>query len=441
MNQRLLISAVFAITVFSLGSCKKSADVLVPFTPVNYSSTSPLLTRFTPGYALPNSAISLIGTNFPTDVSKISVTFGGVAATVYSATATEIVVGVPATAQTGAIVLVCNGVTLKSSSNFVVVGGTQTTYATGYFEHVALDLSNFIYGENNNSITRSSPSGVIVALVNGATAVVTGTPTVGLKSIWGVAVDGSGNLYIAEQGNKRIDKLAAGAGGVLAILAGNGTAAYTDGTGTAASFLTGPRGLAIDLSGNLYTTDGLRVRKITPAGVVTTVAGTGVAGNVDGPAASAQFGGLEGIAVDAAGNIYVDDTGNKTIRKITAAGVVSTLAGTAGTAGFADGLGTAATFNAPQGMAVDAAGNVFVSDNQYTATSVVYAIRMINKAGLVTTFMKNTYASTAAAPTTITNGALSVATTNFPDGIAFDSAGNMYVANTGAGVVSIISFK
>jgi len=442
MRPNLRLTALFAATVVAISSCSKTPDTVVPFTSVNYVSTTPVLSRFSPASALPNSAISLLGTNFTTDVTKITVTFGGVAATVYSATATEIVVGVPATAKTGSIVLVCNGTTLTSTNVFTVVGGTQSTYGASYLEHVALDLSGYVYGENNNAITRISPLNVVLTPFNNVATV--------LKSIWGTAVDASGNVFFAEPGNKRIDKIAVGSGGAVTVLAGSGATAYTDGTGTAAAFLTGPRGLCIDLSGNLYTTDGLRVRKITPAGVVTTLAGTGVAGNVDGPAATAQFGGLEGIAVDAAGNVYVDDTFNKTIREISAAGVVSTIAGTAGTAGFADGQGVAATFFAPQGMAVDGAGNIFVSDNQSTPTSVVYAIRMINKAGLVSTFLKNTYATQALAPVTVTNGVVAnantaagavLATTNFPDGIAFDSAGNMYIANTGASVVSKIIFN
>jgi len=435
MRPKLLLTALSAVMVVAISSCTKISSTIVPFTPVTVVSTDPSFSRFNPSYALANSAVSIIGTNFPTDISKISVSFGGVAATVYSATATEIVVGVPAAAKTGTVALVCNGTTITPPSTFTVVAGTQTTLGTTYMEHVAVDALGYVYGENGNSITRLSGTGIIVSpLINGT--------TLNLKTIWGTAVDVAGNLYFAELGAKKLDKVAAGSAGTVTVLAGSGTAAYTDGTGAAASFLTGPKGLAIDLAGNLYTTDGLRVRKITPAGVVTTLAGTGVAGNVDGPAATAQFGGLEGIAVDGAGNVYVDDTFYKTIRKITPAGVVSTIAGTAGTAGFADGQGAAASFYGPQAMSVDANGDIFVADNQYTATSVVFAIRMISKTGLVSTLMKSTYASFAAAPATVTNGALNAgATTNFPDGITFDTSGNMYVTNTGAGVISVINFR
>ena len=435
MRPNLRLTALFAATVVAISSCTKTPDTIVPYTAVSVVTNTPIFTAFSPAKGLPNSAISILGTNFPTDITKITVAFGSVPATVYSATATEIVVGVPATAKTGAVVLTVNGTTITTPNSFTVVGGTQSTFAATYMEHVATDVGGYIYGESATliNVTRISPLGVIVSPLNSAATV--------LKQIWGTAVDAAGNVYLAERGSKRIDKIAAGSGGTVTVLAGSGTAAYTDATGAAAQFLTGPTGLCIDVAGNLYTTDGLRVRKITPAGVVTTVAGTGVAGNVDGPAATAQFGGLEGIAVDGAGNIYVDDTFNKTIRKITAAGVVSTIAGTAGTAGFADGQSTAATFYGPQGMAVDQFGNIFISDNQYTPTSVVYAIRMINKVGLVSTLMKNTYATQALAPVTITNGALGTATTNFPDGIAFDTSGYMYVANTGAGVVSRIIFQ
>jgi len=263
--------------------------------------------------------------------------------------------------------------------------------------------------------------------------------TAGYKSVWGTAADAAGNIYLADRTTHSIVKVTAA--GVASVLAGNGTATFADGTGTAAGFVTGPFGLAIDASGNLYTNDGARVRKITSGGVVTTLAGTGTAGYVDGAPGTALIGSSEGIAVDAAGNVYIDD--NKSVRKITPTGTVTTLAGN-GAASFLDGQGKAAGFNAPQAMAVDAAGNVFVADNLYGTTALpttIYAIRMVNQVGFVTTFIRNTYTTLALIPTTIVNGVLGTATTNYPDGITFDTNGNMYICNTGAGVVSTITFR
>src|SRR5207237_1018476 len=135
-----------------------------------------------------------------------------------------------------------------------------------------------------------------------------------------------------------------------------------------------PDGVAADGSGNVYVadTDNSTIRKITSAGVVSTLAGTaGSAGSADGTGSAARFNYPQGVAVDGSGNVYVADTDNNTIRKITSAGVVSTLAGTAGSTGGVDGTGSAAQFYSPYGVAVDGSGNVYVAD------TYSYAIRKI----------------------------------------------------------------
>ena len=180
----------------------------------------------------------------------------------------------------------------------------------------------------------------------------------------GLAVNNTGNIYVADTGNDTIRMVTPA--GVVTTLAGTaGTAGSADGTGTAASF-NAPRGLAVNSTGNIYVADtgNDTIRMVTPAGVVTTLAGTaGTAGSADGTGTAATFNGPQGLAVDpTSGNIYVADRGNDTIRMVTPAGVVTTLAGTAGTAGSANGTGTAATFNGPQGLAVNSTGNVYVAD-------------------------------------------------------------------------------
>jgi sugar lactone lactonase YvrE len=142
----------------------------------------------------------------------------------------------------------------------------------------------------------------------------------------------------------------------------------------------------VDASGNLYVTDSDNntIRKITSAGVVSTLAGTaGNYGSADGAGTAASFDFPLGIAVDASGNLYVADTYNSTIRKITSAGVVSTFAGTAGTSGSADGTGTAASFNRPSGITVDSSDNLYVTD---FGSSLV---RKITPEGVVTTIIGN----------------------------------------------------
>jgi len=150
---------------------------------------------------------------------------------------------------------------------------------------------------------------------------------------------------------------------VVSTFTGSGTEGSGNGTGTAAQFYY-PFGVAVDSSGNIYVADtnNHRIRKITPAGVVSTFAGTGTEGFANGTGTEAQFNLPTGVAVDSRGNVYVADQVNHRIRRITPAGVVSTLAGT-GTRGHADGTGTEAQFNYPTGVAVDSSGNVFVADN------------------------------------------------------------------------------
>ena len=146
----------------------------------------------------------------------------------------------------------------------------------------------------------------------------------------------------------------------VSTLAGS-TQGYTDGTGTSAQF-SYPTGVAVDGAGNVYVADRYnhRIRKITASGVVSTLAGSGTSGYTDGTGTSAKFDYPTGVAVDGAGNVYVADQNNHRIRKITESGVVSTLAGS--TYGYTDGTGTSAKFNYPFGVAVDGAGNVYVAD-------------------------------------------------------------------------------
>src|ERR1700687_4809656 len=172
-----------------------------------------------------------------------------------------------------------------------------------------------------------------------------------------VAVDSSGNVYVADSGNHTIRKVTAA--GVVSTVAGlAGPSGSADGAGSAARF-NSPFGVAVDGSGNVYVADTFNhtIRKVTTAGVVSTLAGlAGTSGSADGTGSTARFRFPNSVAADSnsgSGNVYVADTNNHTIRKITTAGVVSTLAGLAGTSGSADGSGSAARFNSPTGVAVD----------------------------------------------------------------------------------------
>ena len=181
----------------------------------------------------------------------------------------------------------------------------------------------------------------------------------GIGLVQVIGRDTSGNVYVADSSNHRIRKITAGR--VVSTLACS-TRGHMDGTDASARF-NGPTGVAIDSAGNVYVADrsNNRIRKVTAAGVVTTIAGSGAEGFANGIGTSAQFHRPHGVAVDSVGNVYVADSSNHRIRKITVAGVVSTLAGSA-TAGFRDDTGTWAGFNDLSGVAVDSDGNVYVAD-------------------------------------------------------------------------------
>ena len=193
---------------------------------------------------------------------------------------------------------------------------------------------------------------------------------------FGVALDRAGNLYVSDAGdNNRIRKISPD--GTVSTLAG-GAEGYADGSGAAASFHT-PSGLALDAAGNLYVADtgNNAIRKVSPQGVVSTVAGGAGAGERDGVGAAARFNGPVGVAVDTAGNVLVADTYNDRIRRITPDGTVSTLAG--GAPGHQDGPLAQALFDTPTGIAVDARGGVLVADSGNGA------IRRLGADGVVTT--------------------------------------------------------
>ncbi len=282
---------------------------------------------------------------------------------------------------------------------------------------VATDLAGNIYvvDNGNNRIRKITPAGVVTTFAgSGIAGFADGTGTAAsFNNPWGIATDAAGNVYVADQGNNRIRKITPG--GVVTTLAGS-TYGYADGTGTAAKF-SFPVGVATDASGNVYVADELshRIRKITPSGVVTTLAGSGTAGFADGTGAAASFNNPYGVATDATGNVYVADDSNNRIRKITPSGVVTTLAGS-GTPGFADGTGTAASFNDPVGVSLDAAGNVYVAD--YTNNR----IRKITPTGVVTTLAGNNSGEPY-------DGIGTGASFSNPYSVAADASGNLYVSD------------
>ena len=254
---------------------------------------------------------------------------------------------------------------------------------------------------------------------------------------FGIAVDSSGNLYISQYGDGHIRKVASGtggAGGKISTIAGNGILGFSgDGSTATSAQLNIPHGLAVDSSGNVYVADwgNNRVRKITSTGTISTAAGNGVLSysGDGGTATQAQFSNPSAVAVDPAGNIYVADTANNAVRQITSKGVVSTFAGT-GIAGFA-GDGSAANkaqLNAPQGVALDAAGNLYIAD------SGNLRVRVVGTNGNISTFAGN------GSPGSSGDGAAAGSATFYlPAAVAADKSGNIYIADYQAGVVRKVS--
>jgi sugar lactone lactonase YvrE len=244
-----------------------------------------------------------------------------------------------------------------------------------------------------------------------------------------VRLDSTGNIYVADTSNHTIRKLALiGTSWVVTTIAGlAGSPGSADGTGSAARF-NRPEAAAAGTNGNLYVTDYINntIRMITPAGVVTTIAGlAGNSGNSDGIGSAARFNGPIGLDVNSAGNLYVSDYGNNTIREVTLVGtdwVVSTLAGLAGTSGSVDGTNSDARFNFPNDVTVDNAGNLYVADS-YNNT-----VRQVKPIG--TDWVVSTLAGLATGGPGSADGTGSVAQFNFPYSATLDSAGNLYVADT-----------
>jgi len=225
---------------------------------------------------------------------------------------------------------------------------------------------------------------------------------------YGVTVDKNGNLYIADTGNHRIRRVAATTY-IVTTVAGTGHYGKDNGTADTATF-NGPHDLEIDSSGNIFITDFYNhvIRRIDAAtGYVTTFAGTGAVGGVDGDARVATFNGPVGITIDKLDNLYITEYGGHTIRKITPAGVVSTFVGQTGVAGFVNQISAAARFNRPHGIVVDSLGNLFVSDYGN------FAIRKITPNGVVTTL--------------VGTGSYSSSGLGQPTGLAIDASDNLYV--------------
>ena len=293
--------------------------------------------------------------------------------------------------------------------------GTGKTALLMFPQGLAIDSSGNLYVGEYGRIRKLTPAGVSSKLASGF-----GQETY-------TAVDSSGNVYVSDTYNHKIKKISTS--GDVTVIAGSGTQGHADGAGAAATF-NYPRGLAFDSSGNLYVTDwGYHlIRKITPAGVVTTFAGGGTVGgtangHLNATGTNATFAAPCGIVIDSSNNLYVVEESNNDIRKITPAGVVTTFVGGGATgyaSGHSDGTGTTATFTSPEAITMDASGNFYVTDCFYGL------IRKITSGGVVTTIAGGGSTGTNRG---YANGVGSAALFYNPFGIARDSSGVMYIAD------------
>ena len=292
--------------------------------------------------------------------------------------------------------------------------------------NVAVDPAGTLYVSDFGAhrVYQISPGGILTTVAGTGTAGFSGDNASALlarlNAPAGLATDGNGILYIADSGNNRIRKVFAGViSTVLNVTAptgvaiGNGGLLYIAAAGYLGSATKTIPGLpsaydvALDRAGNIYASTGRFIRKVTSNGTMTTIAGSGAAlhfGGDNGSAASARLNAPSGVAVDQAGNFYIADTGNHRIRKVTAAGMISTLAGT-GDAGAKGDNGPAAIaqLHSPRGVAVDSLNNVYVADSGNNA------VRKITPAGIIATVAANL---------------------NDPEALAVDSNGSVYIADT-----------
>ena len=298
---------------------------------------------------------------------------------------------------------------------------------------VAVDSSGnlFIADSGNNRLIKRTPSG--------ATSLFAGTGVEGfsgdgerartaqLRNPWGVSVDGAGNVFIADTGNNRVRKV--DAAGTITTIAGSGNyfGPFGDGGPALSASLSGPSGIAVDPEGNVFIADQghNRVRKVTPAGVISTVAGPGYGGfsGDGGPATTASLSVPLGLAVDRIGNIFIADIQNDRIRMVTTAGTISTVAGSE--SGFIGDGGPAvsAMLSYAQGVAVDSAGNLFIADTRN------HRIRRVNA---VTGSLTQNITTVAGSGEQFSDGFSSRATNAFlgePSAVVADEAGNFYVTD------------
>jgi len=317
-------------------------------------------------------------------------------------------------------------------------GGAATSASLSQPFGLAVDGSGNLYfaDEYNNVIRKVSPSGTISTVAGNGVAGYSGdggaATSANLNDPIGVAVDGSGNLFIGEPGNNVIRKVSPS--GTISTVAGNGSGGYSgDGGAATSAILNGPCGIAIDGSGNIYFADENNnvIRKVSPSGTISTVAGNGSMGySGDGGAATlASLYAPVGVAVDSSGNLYIGDQVNNIIRKVSPSGTISTVAGNGSSSYSGDGgAATSASLANPVGVAVDGSGNLYIADYFNNR------IRKVSPSGTISAVAGNGSHSYSG-----DGGAATSAGLFYPTGVAVDGSGNLYIADYVNGFIRKVS--
>ncbi len=326
----------------------------------------------------------------------------------------------------------------NNTSGFSGDGSAATSAQISGPYGIAIDSAGnlFFADQHNHRIRKVDNSGNISTVAGNGTSGFSGdgsgATSAELASPLGVAVDSSGNLYIADTGNNRIRKVTSG--GTISTIAGLDTAGFSgDGAAATSAELSTPVGIAVDSSGNLYIADtgNNRIRKIGTDGNINTIAGDGTAGSAgdNGPAAYARLKAPRGVTLDGAGNLYIADADNNRIRKVTTDGTITTVAGSAAS-GFAGdgGPANAAVLNGPRSVAVDTAGNLYISD-YYNSR-----VRKVAANGTIFTIAGNGLFAYYG-----DGGPATDAILNFPLGIAVGSGGKVYISDSANNVIRLLT--
>jgi hypothetical protein len=321
-----------------------------------------------------------------------------------------------------------NTVAGTGTAGFSGDGGPATSAELAYPYGFAVDGAGNLYIADtvNQRVRKVNSSGVITTVAGTGTRAFSGdggpATSAELSDPLNLAVDGSGNLYIADSGNHRVRRV--DSSGTITTVAGTGTPGFSGDGGPATSAeLAYPYGVAVDGSGNLYIADNgnQRVRKVNSSGMITTVAGTGTGGfsGDGGPATSAMLNGADDVAVDDSSNLYIVDNGNQRVRKVDGSGTITTVAGT-GSSGFSGdgGPATSAELANPGNVAVDGSGNLYIGDTSN------HRVRKVNSSGTITTV-----AGTGTAGFSGDGGPATSAQLAYPQEMAVDGSGNLYIAD------------